>query len=295
MVARRLLPSLLALGLATACDDDPSPTPAAVARPPDRPSPDSHETGAGPTATPWVGVVRPQLEIEVAAPISGRVSDVLVSVGDAVDLGTPLLVFDDAPLADEVARLEAMRQAARADEALAIANRRATSLELQRSRSLASRGAIAGAELDAARLAAEQARARVEAARAGVRQAETERAMKSRIRTEATLRAPWPAQVAARHVDPGASVAAGAPLVRLVSRDLAVAFAMPASAADRIPDGGLARVEIDGGAVIEASPVLLDPEVDPASGMRFARVAWPPGAPALPPGTVVIVRMEAAS
>ena len=295
MMARRLFPSLLALGLAAACDTEPSPTHDAVARSPDRPSPKTHETGSGSTAKPYVGVVRPQLEIEVAAPISGRVSDVHVRVGDTVNPDAPLLRFDDAPLADEVARLEAMRNAAHADETLARANRRAALAELQKSRTLAEHGTIAGAELDDARLLAEQARARVDAARAGVRQADVEQAMKSRVRAEATVRAPWPAYVAARHVDPGATVAAGAPLLRLVSREVAVAFAIPASAAGRLGEDPRARVETETGAVIEASSFVLDPEVDPASGMRFASIAWPAGAPALPPGSVVTVYLEAAS
>lgn len=282
---------LLVAALAIACTADPSQVaPLAVT-----PEPTLQDAPAAAVSTAYIGVVRPRLEIDVAAPRPGRVLEVFVEVGDGVAPGMPIARFDDAALVDEAERLQALQAAAHAEEALARATRRAAARELDKSRSLAQRGTIARGELDEARLAAEQARAQVEAAHARVREIEAQRAIHAHAQIDALVRAPWPAWVAARSVDPGASVAAGRPLVRLVSRELAIAFAMPATEAGALGRGARARVEGDHGVLASDRPVVLAPEVDPASGMRFASVLWPADADELAPGTVVTVRIEGAT
>ncbi|MFQ5537636.1 MAG: efflux RND transporter periplasmic adaptor subunit [Gemmatimonadota bacterium] len=158
-------------------------------------------------------------EAEIATRVSGTVAAVEVRVGDRVAAGAPLLRLDSG---DVDARIEA----ARAN--LALAER-----SFARISSLAADGAASQAELD-------RATAALEGARAGVREAEAQRAY-------VVVRAPFAGVVTKRNVDPGDLAAPGRPLLTLLAPGtLKVTADLAADRAGSVTEGTEMSVRVAG-------------------------------------------------
>jgi multidrug efflux pump subunit AcrA (membrane-fusion protein) len=133
--------------------------------------------------------------------------------------------------------------------------------------------------------------ARFQSAIAGARvsTAESQRREQSarvdRLRTleaDAFVRAPFSGTVAARYVDPGSAVAAGAPLVRIVSDGPpTLRFAAPERSRAQLGLGTrvTARLRTAPALTLEAEVERIAPEVDPASRLLIvearARISAP--------------------
>lgn len=250
----------------------------------------------------------------LASEIQGRVREVRVVENQRVAAGELLVVLDPEESEIRVARAEANLAAARnrmdsAEAAAASADAEGkaatveqwrTGRELDRARSLASRGAVSDQQLDAARAAHDAALANVKAlalradAERGVlgnsaplRQAEAElrEARLSLARTE--LRAPFDAIVGRKNVEPGDIVRAGESLLalsRIEQRWVEANF--KETQLGRMRPGQPATVEID----------ALDGHVfygrvesfSPASGAKYALI---PPEPAVGNFTKVVQRV----
>lgn len=174
---------------------------------------------------------------ELAAQQTGRLEAVDAQLGERVQKGAILARVDAAQLRRQIDEAVAQVNAARADEKRVAAEIAAAQVELERGERLVAERLIASQELDARKartavLAAESqavaARAEQSAARAAL--------LREQLR-EASLRAPFDGAVAARHLDPGALVQPGTPVLRLVkSGPLRVRF--------RVPERDLSRVRV---------------------------------------------------
>ncbi len=160
-------------------------------------------------------------EFVVAPKVSGRIEEITVDLADTVMRGQVVARLDNAEHVQELAQAEADLEVARAnvseaESLLTIANR-----ELERVRTLVARGVSSDAELDSARsnqlaraahvevTRAQEARARASVEAARIRLGYTEVAADWRGGHDQRV-------VAERFVNEGETVAANAPLLRIV-------------------------------------------------------------------------------
>ncbi len=188
---------------------------------------------------------------EIAAEVEGRITELLVDEGSAVDAGQALLEIDperrELELADARARL--------AEAAAGVRERRR---DYDRVRQLHTRGAASNAQLDAAETSLESARSRVRAAEA--RLGISERALR-----ESTVTAPFAGLLARRFVSCGEFARPGTPLFELVSMDpIEVQFHLPEVDLGRVALGNPVAVRVAPfpGEVFEARVTMISPTID---------------------------------
>jgi membrane fusion protein (multidrug efflux system) len=142
---------------------------------------------------------------EIAAELSGRVTELLCDEGDAV-------VQDDVMLRIDPERREIAVSSAQASFGEARAARSEARREHARILKLNAQGAASSAQLDGAATAVESASARLQAAKAQLGEAQ-------RALSDAEVRAPFPGVVDRRLVGRGEYVGPGTPLFTLVAND----------------------------------------------------------------------------
>jgi RND family efflux transporter MFP subunit len=163
---------------------------------------------------------------DVSSFYTGRLTAVHVRVGDVVAKGQVLAEIDPIDAREQIARARAQAQAAAAEEQRAAIELGVARRQLERYERLSDQ--VSASDIDAQRALAEAletavatAAAREAEARAGVR------LLEKRV-VESEIRAPFAGRVAARHVDPGVIVDAGAPLIRVAATaPLRVRFEVP--------------------------------------------------------------------
>lgn len=185
----------------------------------------------------FTGTLRARSQVDVAPRISGRISRLMVDIGDIVERGDLIAQLDDDELIQDVEQARADLLVARATleertSAAGIAER-----DYDRTVRLREQRIASESELDAARSRYESERAVVRVAEADV--ARREAALRSaEVRLSyATIRAAWDTTaqsgasaavsqriVGERYVDEGATVAANAPIVSLLDLDRVLAI-----------------------------------------------------------------------
>ena len=242
-----------------------------------------------------LGVVVTVGGADLAFAVPGRLASVTVRLGEGVRGGQPLAELDADEARSTLEIGEAELSAARAAR-----SRAQSEFVLARETLARRRGApdlFAAEEIDAAVQAAEVARAGVEIADAEVRRREQLLARADAELAATQLQAPSAGVVAEIYRRPGAVLAAGDPIVRLGgTTGLSVRFAVPPAAARELQRGG--RVDVvpaPGAAPLAATVVGVAPEIDPASGLRFAEATIDDAdgsPPALTAGAQVRVRLR---
>ncbi|WNG48493.1 efflux RND transporter periplasmic adaptor subunit [Archangium minus] len=247
------------------------------------------------TGEPFLGVIIPQDSVEVSSRFDSRLDKLEVEVGEAVRAGQVLARLDMRSLQQELAAAEASLQGSRAEEqaaALALSEARAKKARYFTPRAL-KLGVYSREELDTVRYAESTANARLQAARAQTLQRRAQVAELKQNLGEATLVAPFEGVVAAKHVSPGARLAAGQPVLKLLGTGgWKVRFAVPEDAARVLQPGEPLEVKVlqqDVSLPCEVESVA--PEVDAAARLVFATAVFqqqPP--PEASSGMVVHVR-----
>ncbi|MBN1204471.1 MAG: efflux RND transporter periplasmic adaptor subunit [Myxococcaceae bacterium] len=266
-------------------------SPAATARaqggesPPPVPASDGGAPRLGQSA-PFLGVVIPHDSVDLSSKFEGRLERLEVDVGDTVRKGDVLARLDVRPLEQELAAARATVQGSRAEEqaaSLALAEAREKKGRYFTPRSL-ELGVYSKEELATIRYQESTALARLQAARARTREQQARVVDLEQNVSEAALVAPFDGVVATRPVSPGARVAAGQPILRLLSTGgRKIRFAVPEEEARRLEPGSPLRLLIDPQGLTLAGVVeSITPEVDAAARMVFAVAAF--GEP--PPDTV---------
>jgi RND family efflux transporter MFP subunit len=161
----------------------------------------------------FVGTIRPRTESELGFRVAGKVSKRLVEVGTMVDTGQPLATLDEIDLKLQADQADAEFSAATGVLAQASAAE-------SRTKELHQKGWSTEAQLDQAKAAADEARARL---KRGQRSVELTRNSLS----YATLLADAPGVVTATLIEPGQVVAAGQTAIRvarLAEKEVVVAI-----------------------------------------------------------------------
>lgn len=163
---------------------------------------------------------------DVASFYPGRVVEVRVRVGDLVDADQPIAEIDPVDAKEQIARARAQADAAKADEQRASIELAEARTQLERMEGY--REQVSDSEFDAQRARVQALSSAVSSASArGAEAGAGLRLLQKRV-VESVVRAPFAGRIAARHVDPGVIVAAGAPLLRVVATTpLRVRFEVP--------------------------------------------------------------------
>lgn len=182
------------------------------------------EQGAIKLLRTFTGTLEARAEFLVAPKVSGRVEQLNLELADGVTRGQVVAVLDDAEYIQEVARAQADLEVALASNAEADSLLKIAERELKRNEDLRGRGVSSESQRDVAKAEQLAKEAQVKVTTARIASAEADLGA-ARIRLGYTqVTADWRGGnerrvVAERYVDEGETVAANAPLLRIVELD----------------------------------------------------------------------------
>ncbi len=209
----------------------------------------------------YVGTVAAKVEVDLGFPMIGTIAERPVSQGDIVSEGDVLARLDPEDLDANVRSAEAGVAVAQAQDNSARDAR-------DRARELAARGAGAQTRLEDSERALVAAEARLEQSRAALARANDARAL-------AMLRAPQDGIIATTYEEPGATLAAGQPVLKLsgVSAREIVIDLSEADAAALQPDAEfVARLVANPEVAARARLDRIDPVAEKSTRTRRAHL-----------------------
>jgi RND family efflux transporter MFP subunit len=230
------------------------------------------------TNEPFLGVVIPQDSVDVSSRFESRLVELTVDVGDPVREGQVLARLDTRSLQQELAAARASLQGARAEAqaaALALTEAREKKERYFRPRAL-ELDVYSQEELATVRYQESTAAARLESARAQILERQAQVAELQQNLEDATLVAPFDGVVASRRISPGARIAPGEAVLRLLGTGgWKVRFALPEDAARELQPGAPVEMnvlqrELTLGGTVES----IAPEVDAAARLVFATATF---------------------
>lgn len=197
-------------------------------------------------------------------------TDLGFETGGRIDLIGPR-EGDRVAAGDVIARLDT--RSLMADRAAALADRAALAAQAELARLTANRQADLQARGHSATRVADEARLALASLTAQIAAADARIAGIDVGLDKALLRAPFAAEIGTRHLDPGATVGAGAPVVRLLSVAAPELRAgLPPDLAATLRPGDAMQVDL-GGTVVPARLIRLRPDLSPATRTREAVLA----------------------
>jgi len=226
-----------------------------------------------------VGTLQPNQRVEIRARNEGVVAAVLVTDGQAVEAGTPLVQFDTTKLAAEVRLKEATVTAARARSAN-------THNAFKRARDLLARGFIPQQEHD-------DTRARADEAAAAVQEAEAALAVARELLRDADIRAPIAGVASAALVDPGDYLRNGDHILTIIDANpIEVEFSVPEEHLARLAVGNPVQVQVPSypDERFEGTISYLAPEVSSETHSLHLKARIPNTDDRLRPGQFATVR-----
>ena len=250
-------------------------------------------------APSYVGVVVAGQDAELGAELGGEVVRVFKEPGASVKQGEPLLQL--AAISVLGARKLAFAQALEDRSAVRSAELAAQSAADQVERMGQAEAAYSERDLRKARNEAASAAADLDRLRATAAMHRATHGRELARASKQLVRAPFDGVLSARYLDTGDFASAGQPLAKVVDASRFVRFALPAREHARVQRGTLVQVLSAGsGLPLMAAVVDVDPELDAAAAVGFARAALPDAAdpeipaPRLSPGTRVEVLLDLA-
>lgn len=244
-----------------------------------------------------VGNLTGAATVQVVPKVSGRLSEVLVRLGDPVRRGQVLARVEDRELREQVKQAEASFEVARATVRQREADLQFAQTALERARNLFARQLLARQGLDDVEARHQAALAQLDLARAQFQQAQA-RLEELRITLANTIvTSPIDGFVGRRYLDPGAFASTNAPVVSVVDIRLVRLVANVVERdLRRVQVGAPAEVEVDAfpserfeGRVARVAPVL-----DPATRTAEIEVEIPNAHFRLKPGMYARVRLTVA-
>jgi len=211
----------------------------------------------------FVGTIRPRIEADMGFRVPGKVARRLVEVGQTVEIGQPLATLDEVDLKLQAEQAVAEFTAATGVVAQAVAAE-------NRAKELRGKGWTTDAQLDSARAAADEARARLNRAERSVD-------LTKNSLSYATLVADARGVVTATLVEPGQVVAAGQTAIRVARfAEKEAVVAIPETLVDRAKTGS-ASVTLwsEPNRKYAAKLREISPSADPATRTYLAKFSLP--------------------
>jgi RND family efflux transporter MFP subunit len=211
----------------------------------------------------FVGTIRPRIESDLGFRVAGKVSKRLVEVGALVEAGQPLAMLDEVDLNLQAEQAEAELSAATGVLAQAGAAE-------ARAKELRQKGWSTDAQMDQARAAADEARARLNRAQRSVE-------LTKNSLSYATLVADAPGVITATLIEPGQVVTAGQAAVRVARlAEKEVVVAIPETLLTRAKSGeALVSIWSEPDKRYAARLRELAPSADQATRTYLAKFAIP--------------------
>jgi RND family efflux transporter MFP subunit len=214
-------------------------------------------------ARSFVGTIRPRIEADTGFRVPGKVAKRLVEVGQTVDVGQPLATLDEVDLKLQAEQAEAELRAATGVLAQAAAAE-------TRARDLRVNGWTTDAQMDQARAAADEARARLNRAQRSVE-------LTNNSLSYATLSADSRGVVTATLIEPGQVVASGQTAIRIARfAEKEAVVSIPETLVGRAKDG-TASVTLWSSPDRKYAAKLREiaPAADPATRTYLAKFSLP--------------------
>jgi RND family efflux transporter MFP subunit len=211
----------------------------------------------------FVGTIRPRIEADVGFRVAGKVAKRLVEVGQTVEVGQPLATLDEVDLKLQAEQAVAELNAATGVVAQAVAAE-------TRAKDLKAKGWTTDAQLDSAKAAADEARARLNRAERSVE-------LTKNSLSYATLEADARGVVTSTLVEPGQVVAAGQTAIRVARfAEKEAVVAIPETLVGRAK-AGAATVTLwsEPDKKYEARLREISPSADPATRTYLAKFSLP--------------------
>jgi RND family efflux transporter MFP subunit len=211
----------------------------------------------------FVGTIKPRIETEIGFRVPGKIAKRLVEVGQTVEVGQPLATLDEVDLKLQAEQAEAEFRAATGVLAQAAAAE-------QRAKDLRAKGWTTDAQMDQARAAADEARARLNRAQRSVE-------LTNNSLSYATLVADTRGVVTATLIDPGQVVASGQTAIRVARfAEKEAVVAIPETLVSRAKEG-VASVTLwsEPNRKYAAKLREIAPAADPATRTDLAKFSLP--------------------
>jgi RND family efflux transporter MFP subunit len=211
----------------------------------------------------FVGTIKPRIETDMGFRVPGKVAKRLVEVGQTVAVGQPLATLDEVDLKLQAEQAEAEFRAATGVLGQAAASE-------QRAKDLRAKGWTTDAQMDTARAAADEARARINRAERSVE-------LNKNSLSYATLVADTRGVVTATLVEPGQVVASGQTAIRVARfAEKEAVVAIPETLVGRAKDG-VATVTLWSEPDKKYAAKLREvaPSADPATRTYLAKFSLP--------------------
>jgi RND family efflux transporter MFP subunit len=211
----------------------------------------------------FVGTIRPRIEADMGFRVPGKVAKRLVEVGESVEVGQPLATLDEIDL-----KLQAEQAVAEFNAATGVLAQAAAAET--RAKDLRTKGWTTDAQLDSAKAAADEARARLNRAERSVD-------LTKNSLSYATLEADARGVVTATLVEPGQVVAAGQTAIRVARfAEKEAVVAIPETLVERAKTGRASVTlwsEPDKKYVAKLREI--SPSADPATRTYLAKFSLP--------------------
>jgi RND family efflux transporter MFP subunit len=224
----------------------------------------------------YSGTLEPYSRIDLTTRVSGTVRTIaefddgkvkrLIQEGDRVTKGQILATLDERDLQNQLAAATSNLMSAEAELKLTRTASQQAETEYKRSRELFASNALAQAELDRGESSWASAKARVEAARAQLKQKTELQSIARRAIEDSRLISPIDGLVARRNVNVGEAVTAGKPVFSLIDvSELRFTFSLPDTKiqAIRIGDQMPLRAEALSNHLIMGTVAKIFPVADP--------------------------------
>jgi RND family efflux transporter MFP subunit len=211
----------------------------------------------------FVGTIKPRIETDMGFRVPGKVAKRLVEVGETVNVGQPLATLDEVDLKLQAEQAEAEFRAATGVLAQAAAAE-------QRAKDLRAKGWATDAQLDQAKAAGDEARARLNRAERSVE-------LTKNSLSYATLVADSRGVITATLIDPGQVVASGQTAIRVARfAEKEAVVAIPETLVGRAKEG-VATVTLwsEPDKTYAAKLREVAPSADPATRTYLAKFSLP--------------------
>ena len=242
----------------------------------------------------FIGVILARESVQVSPKIDGAIAAMHVRLGDRVEAGAPIATLDTSLMKKELAVDEAVLQASRSDREKSDAELVDLKVKLDSSKRITQY--VSAAELKSIESQYLAGVAKLESAKATVMEKQARVNQLKEQLANAEVRAPFAGIIAVRYVDLGALVSTTKPIVRLVSDDRFLRFAVPEEARSTVRPGQTVVASLDS-LNVRATAVVekMSPEVDTASGTIFVEAMLTDkeqGKDKLPSGSVAHVKPQ---
>jgi RND family efflux transporter MFP subunit len=213
----------------------------------------------------YVGVIFARQLADIVARSEGRLEAVYVHLGDHLKPGDSIAKIESYALMQQLAMAEASLRSVQAEARSAEVERKDAEVRYSRREGLVKAGLLSKEELATANVQVERARTALEVAQARVAEQMARVRQTKDALANTLIKAPFEGTVAARYLDPGATVHAESPVINIIrSDDLWVRFATPDTQRATLPIGSTIRVHLEGlNVVIPGTIAHLAPGVDP--------------------------------